>query len=82
MGEKTLRDEFAMAALEGFLADGSQRLIAQALEEDPNRALIQDALALASVVNEQLAAGCYALADAMLRARALQRREDETGDGR
>ena len=64
--EKTLRDEFAMAALTGFLADSSQRLIAQAIEEDENRALIQDTQAKAAIVNEQLAAGCYALADAML----------------
>ena len=64
-----LRDYFAAQALTGFLADGSQRLIAQALEEDPNRHLIQDATAKAAVVNEQLALGCYALADAMLAAR-------------
>lgn len=61
-----LRDWFAGQALAGFLADGSQRKIAKAVEASADRSLIQDTAALASVINEQLASGAYALADAML----------------
>lgn len=64
-----LRDLFAAAALTGFLSNGSQRLIADALEEGDGFASIQDALAKASVVNHELAAGSYALADMMLHVR-------------
>ena len=76
----TLRDWFAGQALAGFLADSSQRLIAAAIEDDPDRALIQDSLAKAAVVNQQLAEGCYALADAMLAARHPKGAERAEGE--
>lgn len=66
----SLRDWFAGQALQGFLADSSQRLIAEALESDLDRPLIQDARAKASIVNHQLAAGCFALANAMIAERS------------
>lgn len=62
----SLRDWFAGQAMAGFLADGSQRLVAQAIEQDAPLGLFQDASAKASVINEQLAIGFYQLADAML----------------
>ena len=65
----TLRDYFAAKALQGFLADSSQRLIAEAIKEDERGKLLNDSVALTKAVNYQLAAGCYALADAMLAAR-------------
>lgn len=65
-----LRDWFAGMALAGFLSDSSQRLIARAIEEDQNAALVQDTEAKASIVNGLLAEGCYSLADAMLAERA------------
>jgi hypothetical protein len=74
-GGMTLRDWFAGQALAGFLADGSQRLVARAIEEGPNRHLIQDPSARAAIVNEQIALGVYALADAMLRERDRERGE-------
>lgn len=73
----TLRDWFAGQALAGFLSDGSQRLVAAALAEDENFHLIQDARAKASVVNVEIAEGCYALADAMLLARLSALRDGE-----
>jgi hypothetical protein len=70
----TLRDWFAGQAMMGFLADGSQRLVAAAIEEDAPLGMFQDATAKASVVNQQLAIGFYQLADAM-----LAEREKATG---
>jgi hypothetical protein len=65
----SLRDWFAGQALAGFLADGSQRLVAEAIEESADRVFIQDTKALAALANEAIARGVYALADAMLAAR-------------
>lgn len=62
----TLRQWYAGQALQGFLADGSQRLVAHALELDDNFNIIQDTNAKASVANTLIAEGCFALADAMI----------------
>lgn len=62
----SLRDYFAAAALTGFLADGSQRLVNEAVVASPEGKLIADTQALARIVNGEIAKGCYALADAML----------------
>lgn len=69
MNGLTLRDFYAAAALAGFLSNGSQRLIADALENGEGFTSIQDPLAKASVVNHELAAGCFAVADMMLHVR-------------
>lgn len=65
----TLRDWFAGQALAGFLADGSQRKIAASIEADLTWDDSADAETKAAIVNEQIAIGVYALADAMLAAR-------------
>jgi hypothetical protein len=62
----SLRDWFAGQAMVGFLADGSQRLVAEAIENSGEGRLIDGPAALESVVTEQLARGFYAIADAML----------------
>ncbi len=62
----SIRDYFAGQALVGFLADSSQRLINEAVRQSPEGQYVADEVALRSIVNEQLADGCYALADAML----------------
>lgn len=66
----TLRDHFAAAALQGFLANGSQRAIAHEVETSPLAAQVNDTEALRAIVNAQVALGCYRLADAMLAERA------------
>lgn len=65
----TLRDWFAGQALVGFLSDGSQRLINEACKDVPEF-LDMGPVSRAAVVNEQIASGCYALADALLAARS------------
>lgn len=62
----SLRDYFAAAALTGFLADGVQRLVAVAVENSKQGAQIADTEAMAAIVNAEIAAGCFMLADAML----------------
>ena len=62
----SLRDWFAGQALVGFLANGSQRLVAKAVEESEAGQNVADTVALAAIVNTQIAGGCFALADAML----------------
>ena len=61
----SLRDWFAGQALNGFLADSSQRRIREACEE-VEQFKDMGPLERAAVVNKELAAGSYALADAML----------------
>ena len=70
---KSLRDEFAGQALTGFLADGSQRLVAKAVEEGEHGGNVADTVALMAITNAQIASGCYALADAMLTERTKVR---------
>ena len=60
-----LRDWFAGQALNGFLADSSQRRIREACEV-VEQFKDMGPLERAAVVNKELAAGSYALADAML----------------
>ena len=60
-----LRDWFAGQALVGFLADGSQRHINSHCEQVPGF-LEKSTDERAAIVNEQIAAGVYELADAML----------------
>jgi hypothetical protein len=67
----SLRDWFAGQALSGFLANGSQRLVHEACKEEPDF-LDMGPDRRAKVVNEQIARGCLALADAMLAARGEQ----------
>lgn len=67
----SLRDWFAGQAMAGFLADGGQRLVNEAYLDDPNF-LDMEPAKRAHVVNEQIALGFYALADAMLASRLLR----------
>lgn len=76
-GGISLRDYFAAKALQGFLANGSQRLIAHEIENSPEGKQIADTEALRAIVNNQLALGCYRLADAML----AERTRPAPGDG-
>lgn len=64
----TLRDWFAGQALAGFLANGSQRLVNEACIEEPDFLDMGPAKRM-RIVNEQVAAGCFGIADAMLAAR-------------
>lgn len=65
----TLRDWFAGQALMGFLADGSQRHVNEALKQEP-RFLDLGPSGRMSILNEQIASGCYGIADAMLAERS------------
>lgn len=66
----TMRDYFAGQALQGFLADGSQRHINEAIKESREASgMVADSVAMTAIVNGLLAEGAYALADAMLAAR-------------
>src|SRR3990167_5293821 len=69
---RTLRQWYAGQALKGLLADGAQRLIAQAVEESAEGKAVADTQALTMIVNGQLAEGCLALADAMIAAERVK----------
>jgi hypothetical protein len=61
----TLRDYFAGQALAGFLSNGAQRTLNEAHKQAPDF-LGMGPTERAAVLNEQLAIGCYQIADAML----------------
>lgn len=63
---KNLRDEFAMAAMQGAIAEGAlQRIAAEVARESDS---LGEA-AVASLTNQLLASMTYQIADAMLEAR-------------
>lgn len=62
----SMRDYFAAKAMQGFLANGSQRLIAHEIENSHEGQQVADIEAMRAIVNAQLALGSYRIADAML----------------
>ncbi len=75
--DKTLRDEIAIAAMQGAISEGALRSIANLIREQddidsmtkrPVCTRMTD-IEIADATNAQLAIRCYAIADAMLAAR-------------